>query len=312
MTRKTFIAAAFALATVLPAIPAQAASLTRTFVSSAGMDTNPCTITQPCATFARAYSLTAASGIIAALDPGKYGPVTIMGPITINGNGWAAITGPANGNAITINAGSTDKILLIGLEIDGANAPNTVGIELNSGGSLTVRDSTIQNFTRYGILYQPTNLSKILIMNTQVSDNNYGIYIGPVGPANTLSPISGVLDHVHTDNNTNDGITVITAAWLVQVTISDSVCANNGGIGVVVTTPDPSNTVIVRNSAILNNGGVGLVVNGGGGGTIAVTRSTAAGNSGGSWSNGGGFLLTYNDNIIFEGGSNPTQVLPYK
>ena len=50
------------------------------------------------------------------------GPLTITGPVTINGNGWAAITGPASGNAITINANSGDKIALIGLEIDGANA----------------------------------------------------------------------------------------------------------------------------------------------------------------------------------------------
>ena len=72
MSRSIFIAA-LALAAVLPAIPAQATSLTRTFVSSAGMDTNPCTITQPCATFARAYTLTLANGIIAALDPASMG-----------------------------------------------------------------------------------------------------------------------------------------------------------------------------------------------------------------------------------------------
>jgi hypothetical protein len=154
-TKIASIGLAASLAAVLPAIPAQATSLTRTFVSSAGSDSNPCSITQPCATFARAYSLTTASGIIAALDPGKYGPVTITGPVTINGYGWAAITGPASGNAITINANSSDKISLIGLEIDGANAVNSIGIELNSGGSLTVRDSAIQNFTRYGILFQP-------------------------------------------------------------------------------------------------------------------------------------------------------------
>jgi hypothetical protein len=92
-------------ATFALALPAQATS-TRTFVSAAGVDSNPCTITQPCASFAHAYSVTAASGIVAALDPGKYGPVTITGPITINGNGWAAITAPAAGNGITITAGT--------------------------------------------------------------------------------------------------------------------------------------------------------------------------------------------------------------
>src|SRR5258708_38783204 len=148
--------------TLALALPAQA-SLTRTFVSSAGSDSNPCTITQPCATFAQAYSVTAASGIVAALDPGKYGPLTITGPVTVNGNGWAAITAPAAGNGITITAGPSDNVALIGLEIDGACAGYD-GIVLNSAGSLTVTNCTLQNFvfdnpnfgTGNGILMQPT------------------------------------------------------------------------------------------------------------------------------------------------------------
>jgi hypothetical protein len=106
------------LLTLALALPAQAqhGSLTRSFVSSSGLDTNACTITAPCATFAVAYTKISANGIIAALDPGKYGPLTgtsaITGPVTINGNGWAAITGPANGIAITVNAGPNDTVKL--------------------------------------------------------------------------------------------------------------------------------------------------------------------------------------------------------
>src|SRR5580704_17769947 len=85
---------------VVAGAPAQAqnGTLTRSFVSSAGVDTNPCTITQPCASFAVAYTKIGANGIIAALDPGKYGPLTITGPVTVNGNGWSAITAPAQNN----------------------------------------------------------------------------------------------------------------------------------------------------------------------------------------------------------------------
>src|SRR5580692_13214781 len=87
-------------AAVIASAPAQAqnGSLTRSFVSSSGVDTNPCTIAQPCATFARAYTAIGANGIIAALDPGKYGAINITTAITIDGNGWAAITAPANSN----------------------------------------------------------------------------------------------------------------------------------------------------------------------------------------------------------------------
>src|SRR5258708_995940 len=131
-------------ATLALALPAQA-SLTRTFVSAAGSDANPCTITQPCATFAHAYSLTAANGIVAALDPGKYGPLTITGPVTINGYGWAAITAPAARNGITITAGGRDNVPLIGLETARAGAGYN-RIVLNPAGSLTVTNLTLQTF----------------------------------------------------------------------------------------------------------------------------------------------------------------------
>ncbi len=74
---------------IVASAPAQAqnGTLTRSFVSSSGVDSNPCTITQPCASFAHAYTMVWANGIIAALDPGKYGPLTITGPVTVNGNG---------------------------------------------------------------------------------------------------------------------------------------------------------------------------------------------------------------------------------
>src|ERR1700721_110894 len=93
MTRITLgIAAALVFAAVPAATVQAAGTLTRTFVSSSGGDTNPCTVAAPCATFAQAYSMVAPNGIVAALDPGKYGPLTITGPVTIDGNGWAALT----------------------------------------------------------------------------------------------------------------------------------------------------------------------------------------------------------------------------
>src|ERR1700723_2238915 len=147
MTRITLgIVAAIALAAVAPATLAQAqnGSLTRSFVSASGIDTNPCTITAPCATFAHAYTTIGANGIIAALDPGKYGPLTITGPVTINGNGWAAITGPAQGNGITVNAGS-GNVILSGLEIDGAGAAYN-GIVFTSGSSLTISNCIVKDF----------------------------------------------------------------------------------------------------------------------------------------------------------------------
>jgi hypothetical protein len=228
----TLLTATFALV-----LPAQA-TLTRTFVSAAGSDANPCTITQPCATFAHAYSLTAASGIIAALDPGKYGPLTITGAITINGYGWAAITAPAAGNGITINAGTTDNVALIGLEIDGAGAGYD-GIVLNSAGSLTVTNCTVQNFvysgsgdnTGSGLFIQPASGSiSFTITDTTVSNNGLvGILYQPTGSAGA----TGVIDSVTMTSNPY-GIDLYTArsTGSAVVTLSNSVASNNSTDGI--------------------------------------------------------------------------------
>jgi hypothetical protein len=181
MTRITLgIVAALGFATVIASAPAQAAS-TRTFVSSTGVDTNPCTITAPCATFAQAYSQTLPNGIIAALDPGKYGSLTIYGPVTIDGNGWAAITAPANSNGITINAQPSDKITLKGLAIDGVGAANN-GILFNTGAGLNVFDCTIKNTLDNGIYVGVLNPMSLLVSNTFISNinsvaNSSGIYL---------------------------------------------------------------------------------------------------------------------------------------
>src|ERR1700690_2415171 len=113
MKSHAFCFALLSAIAIVASAPAQAqnGSLTRSFVSSAGLDSNSCMITAPCATFQTAYTKVGANGIIAALDPGKYGPITITGPVTINGNGWAAITGPASGTAITISSVSGNVIL---------------------------------------------------------------------------------------------------------------------------------------------------------------------------------------------------------
>src|SRR5580704_11166904 len=123
MKSHVFGFALLSVVTIFASAPAQAqnGTLTRSFVSSAGSDSNACTIAAPCATFAHAYTVIGANGIIAALDPGKYGALSISGPVTVNGNGWAAVTAPAGGSGITVNAVS-GNVILTGLEVDGAGA----------------------------------------------------------------------------------------------------------------------------------------------------------------------------------------------
>jgi hypothetical protein len=288
-------------------VPARAAgSLTRSFVSSAGVDTNPCTVAAPCASFAAAYNAVQANGIIAALEPGRYGPLTISYPVTVNGNGWSAITALANGNGVTINAGS-GNVVLIGLEIDGAGAAYN-GIVFNSGGSLTIRNCLVKDFivnngnpngtSGNGILIAPTSgtIDFTVVDTIAVNNGNVGVQYSPASGTPTAT---GAIDHVVATNNTGSGIAVTVSGGSVAVSISNSVASNNGSSGIVTNSNPGTITVTADNDEISNNG-TGLSVTSG---TVLLSRSVITENSIYGVSNSG-TVETFQDNRIYLNGNN--------
>jgi hypothetical protein len=236
------------------------------------------------------------------LDPANYGSLTITGPVSIEGHGWASIAPAANSAAITINTNPGDKINIVGVVLDGTGIANTNGIQFNAGGgssgSLTVRDSVIRNFANHGINFAPNNSSQLFVSNTVVSDNgSIGIAIQSDGPGT----VTGVLDHVLIENNASDGInanTGLTGTQTINLTVTDSVSASNKttGINAQVFGPFPL-SIMVRNSTIANNTFQGLVATSTGA-TILFTRSTITGNSTAWDTFAGGVVASYGDNNI--------------
>jgi hypothetical protein len=283
-------------------------TLTRTFVSSSGVDSNPCTVTAPCATFAAAFNAVESDGIVAALDPGKYGPLTITYPVTINGNGFAAITGTAAGNGITINAGS-GNVILTGLEVDGANAAYN-GIVFNLGGSLTIDNCIVKDFVEggtggtgasgNGIWIAPTSGTiNFAIVNTIAVDNAFaGIFYGqPSGSA----AASGVIDHVVATNNPGRGIDVDMlggSGGSATVTISNSVASNNGRSGIVAA---GSSYIVTLDHDEVSNNLNGVVV--GTDTSVLLSRSVITKNSNSGVSNSG-TASSSRDNRIYGNGTN--------
>src|SRR5436853_7548105 len=94
------------------------AQATRTWVSGVGDDANPCSRTAPCKTFAGAISKTAAGGEINVLDPGGFGGVTITKSITLRSTFEAGVL-VSGTNAIIVNAGVNDTVILEVLDIEG-------------------------------------------------------------------------------------------------------------------------------------------------------------------------------------------------
>jgi hypothetical protein len=282
------------LVCLLPAAPAWA-QRDRVFVASYGSDSNPCTFGSPCKTFQNAVNVVAAGGEVTAIDSAGFGTIAISHSVTITSpNGVeAGIAAPASGAAaITINAQSSDIVSLNGLTLDGDNVANTIGILFSSGGSLNIQNCVVRNFTLYGIIFEPNASGQLFVLKTLVSDNSGpGITISGTGPGTVL----GVLDDVALENNVNNGLNVIAgSSQTVNLTVSDSVSANNGEYGIEAFADGGTVNTMVRTSTIANNGGYGLFANNAGA-QIWVTRSTITGNFDG-WGYSGGALVTYGDN----------------
>jgi hypothetical protein len=275
---------AMSLAAMLIAAPARAQA-PRTFVSAAGSDSNTCTnVATPCRHLAAAYAATLPNGEIFVLDPANYGSLTITYAVSIEGHGWASIAPAGSGSAaITINAGTSDKINIIGVVLDGTGISNTNGIVFNSGGSLTVRDSVIRNFGSTGIQFLPNtsgSASWLFVANTLVADSGFGLEINASGTGATTA----VVDHVQMTNNAAYGLQAQTASKnRITVLVTDSVSADNGSNGIMAVGNGEGVFInfMVRNSTIANNGGTGLVVNSPTNAAVGmeVTRSTITGNN---------------------------------
>jgi hypothetical protein len=114
---KTAVLLALAV-TALASMPAHAQGVARVFVSGLGLDTNPCTVTQPCRTFQHAHDTAAANGEIDVLDPAGYGPVVITKGISIQAHGFSGVTQTASCGtcaAITVSVTTADPVTLNGL-----------------------------------------------------------------------------------------------------------------------------------------------------------------------------------------------------
>jgi hypothetical protein len=247
---------AFLLTLIIAALAQPAHALDRVFVSGLGLDTNPCTDTQPCRTFQVAYNAAPANGEIDVLDPAGYGPLTIGHGISIQAHGFGGITQTANCStcaAITISVTTSDPVTLNGLIIDGVGT-GEFGINITSGPSVQILNSVVRHF-QIGIIDQTsTNGSNLLIEDTIASDNRtIGIALDPSG-----GPIKATLNRI-TANNNQFGVSMNTV-----MTISNSVLSNNsetglfcaaGGVALIAKTVISGNTTGVNASGTVKSYG---------------------------------------------------------
>ena len=196
------LAIAIAVLFTFAATPA-AAQATRTWISGVGDDANPCSRTAPCKTFAGAISKTAATGEINCLDSGGFGGVTITKSITLRCIGVEGGILVAATNGITINAAATDRVTLIGLDIEGLSGigGSTSGVNVISAFDVLIEDCNIHGFqgagSGHGVLVNSSTVSRVTVHNSILHSNNYGLKVtstGGTGHAKVLDTL--VLDNL--------------------------------------------------------------------------------------------------------------------
>jgi hypothetical protein len=257
------------------------AQATRTWVSGVGDDVNPCSRTAPCKTFAGAISKTAAGGEINCLDPGGFGAVTITKSITIDCLHTLGGVLAAGTNGINVNAAAGDRVVLRGLDIDGAGSGVT-GIAFSSGGSLHVEDSVIYGMQN-GISIGAG--SEVYIKNSYIRNNsNIGVYITGGGGL-----VNAVIEKTTVENQAYG----LVAGANTRVITRGSVYSGNSSVGILAQGGGSAAEVNVDNCIVSNNG-VGLYS--GALGIISVASSFVSGNGTAVAASGSGIAATFQDN----------------
>ena len=213
--KQLLIAAILACCVVLQA-PAAFAQATRTWVSGVGDDVNPCSRTAPCRTFAGAILKTASGGEINTLDPGAYGTLTIAKSISIVSDHKAGMLSTF-GNGVVINTPPGSKVVLDGLDIEGAGT-GLNGVRMAGSGRVTIRNSTIRNFTENGIFAAGQDGAQIFVENVFITGLADGVRVDAAAGGNDAFISRSVIE-----GNTR-GVSVIGAPN--SVTLADNVMDN--------------------------------------------------------------------------------------
>jgi hypothetical protein len=193
-------AVAVAFACGLLAAPVVATAAPRTFVASTGLDTNPCSLAQPCRSFATAVAAADAGGEVVALDSAGFGALTIaksltvVAPegvhagITVAGAGGDAITVDDPGAVVTLRnlrlnatGGALSRGVVVAqalrVSIEGLQFAGFTGtaVDIPAASSMvSISGSTIRGGSVYGNGIVVSDASRLTIADSRIDQ----VYVG--------------------------------------------------------------------------------------------------------------------------------------
>lgn len=290
-----------------------------TYVSSAGTNNANCTISSPCATFQQAHDATLAGGSVYALnqvfDTQALEITKGISFYSVNGDtaGRSFIT-VTTGEAVTVNAPSNATVTFVNFGFDGSGTANN-GILFKSGNELQVYGGVIRRFNAaapngFGIAFQPTTVSKLLVQEPNIIGNGAtstggGIQISPRGSSGgaqvLLSRVRSQLNAfgfaIDTTNSSNG----------VNAVIQGGQFHYNRQDGIIVVGGAPIG-LLVKDADVFANGANGVRAIGANV-TARLYASGIAGNGTGVASVSGGAVVSYGNNAIDANGTNGTPAL---
>ncbi|MDP9106112.1 MAG: hypothetical protein M3N49_09275 [Candidatus Eremiobacteraeota bacterium] len=269
------------------------AQATRTWVSGLGDDANPCSRTAPCKTFPGAYSKTAVGGEIDVVDPGGFGSISIGHSITIDGGGGYMASILVSGtNAVVINAGANDDVILRNIWMTGVAdyvSPGLNGVIFQAGRQLSIEHCVIENFSQAGVAMGTMNAARLVIKDSEI---NYagadGVVAASAGSVSSVSISNSQVTHTKTGNGVHAGPNV-------SMQVSYSTIANNINGDGLRAEGGPFGNIQAENSTISeNNVGVHAL----NGSTIRIGHDAITFNNTGILTDGVGKVRSWMDNRI--------------
>jgi len=256
MMRRIVVVGLFALAWALLVIVA-AATVKRTFVASHGLDTYPCTISQPCRTFTTALAKTSDNGEVIVLDSSGYGTVTITQSVSIIAPaGVYAGISVVSGNGIEIN-GSAIVVVLRGLTINGQGG--YYGVSFSQGKELTIEECEIANMQGEGVALA-ANDSNVTVKNTTIRNNGGGVLAFSTSGIKRVSISNSVIA-----NNNNGVSSTGTSGGATALIVTRSTLVGNTFYGFYVYAEPGASASAVSDGNIVTYSDVGFYFGPGGG-----------------------------------------------
>lgn len=283
----------------------------RTFVSPNGVDTNPCTLQQPCRNFAAAMTAVAAGGEVVALSSGGYGAVTINQSVSlIAPEGVHAAIAPTVDDAVTVAALDTDRVVIRNLYLNSQGG--AFGIQVDSVVLLVVERTVVSGFLDAGIRFNPTTLNAhLLVTDTTVREcGDDGIVIAGTSTRAAIESVraqrngaSGIASFVPTtirrSEASGNGTQGFYALVDSMVAIEDSIATGNGQAGF---SADGMMSISRCASTFNQNGVLALIA----AGVAYVSDSTIVGNSEGIRIQAGGSAFSRGNNTLQNNGTDGT------